>query len=290
MIAKLPGSNDTSTTKTKLKRKLQTNIHIGELSIFSSEPTIIATREFLTNYFTLMQRVHTTTEGDDLKMYRLSEILKQNVETMREAAKLNEEVRATLASSRKTPTASTLIGATAEVEKISEEDNKEQDDGSDSHDNDEVANNKRSRKFKFVPPPEYDAIDSRWTLKHRELAPGLVELVPKSRVYINENKLKYCLLFARDGPTLARMLFLEIFTETAMSLCAITGGINRNYDAEKKIFRPSLDRNATNVILNFVRKIGREKHWKPGTQSVMKSIRNRMLLMRHKRESNNVIG
>lgn len=41
-------------------------------------------------------------------------------------------------------------------------------------------------------PPEYDKNDSKWTLKYREPAPKLVELLKHSDVYVNADKLAEC--------------------------------------------------------------------------------------------------
>ena len=181
-------------------------------------------------------------------------------------------------------TVSTSKHAAAEVEEIHDENNKEQDDGDDSDDNDEVANNKRPRQFKFVPPPEYDENDSRWTLKHRELAPGLVELIPHSRVYIDAAKLRDCKRIAKDCKSLTGLLYFQIFTKTALAVCSLTN--NKTY-VSKNVVRPGLDKDARRAILTFVEGYRREKGWiRQDFQTITTSVRNKMVYMR--KEYNNM--
>ncbi|CAF4932948.1 unnamed protein product [Pieris macdunnoughi] len=67
-----------------------------------------------------------------------------------------------------------------------------------------------SKLYRFVLPPEYDADDTRWTLKYRKNLPGLVELMPQSGVYVSSGYLNYCQQVSKDCKSLAPRLLTEM--------------------------------------------------------------------------------
>ncbi|CAG4989519.1 unnamed protein product [Colias eurytheme] len=61
--------------------------------------------------------------------------------------------------------------------------------------------------------------DTRWTLKHREYLPGLVELWPNTGVYIMHSELNNCLKWSKKCTQLTRLLTKHVFTESALRKC-----------------------------------------------------------------------
>lgn len=111
----------------------------------------------------------------------------------------------------------------------------------------------------------------------------LVELLPRSEVYIDSIKLSHCKRVANDSKTLARMLLVEIFSRTALSVCSLTGARANAFDVSGTKIRPGLDEHARIVILNFVEKHARRNNWGVfNTQSVINSIRSKIQEMRAK--------
>lgn len=70
---------------------------------------------------------------------------------------------------------------------------------------------------------ENDRNDSRWTLKYRDPAEELVQLIEHSSVYLNADKLAECKRLSSDSVTLARILLPKIFTKSALSVYSVNG-------------------------------------------------------------------
>ncbi|XP_047521870.1 uncharacterized protein LOC125060817 isoform X3 [Pieris napi] len=151
---------------------------------------------------------------------------------------------------------------------------------------DQDRNNKvRGHIRTFVLPPEYDPHDTRWTLKYRENDPklNLVELVPGSNVFINSLKLAHCKLVAKESKELARMLFVEIYSRSALSVCSLTGVRANAFDISGTNVRPGLDKQARITILTFVERHALEKKWGEfNWDSVTNSIRSKLQDIRAK--------
>lgn len=192
-------------------------------------------------------------------------------------------------TNRRTPnsnnTNATALKATpAEVTKICRKRNNVMEHDDDGNGEEQILiKKKHCYQSKFVLPPEYDENDSRWTLKHRTPAPGLVELMPHTGVYVKEVKLNKCKKLANDCNDLARVLSLAIFRTSALRTCSLTGARAKAYDLFGENIRPGLDENARKVILEFVKQYGSSKGWKTSnTKSILNSIRNKMRDMRRK--------
>ncbi|CAG9786677.1 unnamed protein product [Diatraea saccharalis] len=137
----------------------------------------------------------------------------------------------------------------------------------------------------FILPPEYDPNDSQWSLKHRKKTKDLVELIPQSGVYVNAIKLKHCLRMSKDSKTLARMLLVEVFSESALSVCSLTGKKANVFDLEGTSIRPGLDEHARTVLLNYVEQYAFENNWvKLDIHTISNSLRNKMQEMRAKKD------
>ncbi|XP_045491438.1 uncharacterized protein LOC123691197 isoform X2 [Colias croceus] len=149
----------------------------------------------------------------------------------------------------------------------------------------EVSKTTRGHIRTFVLPPEYDPNDTKWTLKYRENDPklNLVELVPGSSVFINSIKLAHCMRSAKDSKALARKLLEEIFTQSALSVCSLTGVRANAFDISGTNVRPGLDANARMAILTFVEKHALQKKWGMfDSQSVLNSLRSKIQDIRAK--------
>ncbi|CAG4935646.1 unnamed protein product [Colias eurytheme] len=148
----------------------------------------------------------------------------------------------------------------------------------DQHSND-VANKTPEKNhmklFRFVLPPEYDAYDSRWTLKYPTYLPGLVELVPESHVYVNYDELKYCQQVSKDCPSLARRLLTEVFTRNALSVCSSMSETAKASNSVGSNIRPDLDDHACSVLLNFVIEHGLQRGWNTSLKPIMDMLHSK---------------
>uniref|UniRef100_UPI0031CC6429 hypothetical protein family 5 n=1 Tax=Microplitis demolitor TaxID=69319 RepID=UPI0031CC6429 len=164
-----------------------------------------------------------------------------------------------------------------------EYDNVADNDEDDDNDDDDYVKRKRFQSRKLSLPPEYDKNDSKWTLRYREYAPGLVELMEHTGVYINALRLMNCKRLAKNSKTLARLLLVEIFTESALYTCSLTGVRAKAFDIDGTHVRPGLDENARTVLLTYVEQYAQANKWpKIDNQSILNSIRNKMQEIRFK--------
>ena len=151
--------------------------------------------------------------------------------------------------------------------------------------NNNPINKIRGKARKFTLPPEYDPNDSRWTLKHRKKKIGLVELVPRTRIYVDADQLSRCKIMSKDSKTLARMLLLEIFTENALNICSLTGKKANAFDVEGTGVRPGLNLRAIAALLKYVEKHALEKNWvQYDPQMITNTLRNKIQEIRGKFE------
>ncbi|CAG17398.1 unnamed protein product [Bracoviriform congregatae] len=137
----------------------------------------------------------------------------------------------------------------------------------------------------FSLPPEYDPNDTKWTLKYRENKRGLVELIPRTGVYVKRKELKRCIRESNDCRTLARLLLTEVFSQNALSVCTWTGGKAKAFNSVNIDIRPGLDENARMVLLTFVEQHGKKCGWSmANTSAVMSTIRTKINDIRAKYE------
>ncbi|XP_045500889.1 uncharacterized protein LOC123698338 isoform X2 [Colias croceus] len=148
----------------------------------------------------------------------------------------------------------------------------------DQHSND-VANKTPKKNhmklFRFVLPPEYDAYDSRWTLKYPTYLPGLVQLVPESHVYVNYDELKYCQQVSKDCPSLARRLLTEVFSRNALSVCSSMSETAKASNSVGSNIRPDLDDHACSVLLNFVIEHGLQRGWNTDLKPIIDMLHSK---------------
>lgn len=141
----------------------------------------------------------------------------------------------------------------------------------------------RGQARKFTLPPEYDPNNSKWSLKHRKKTKDLVELIPQSGIYVDAIKLSNCQRMSKDSKTLARMLLVEIFSESALSVCSLTGKKANAFDLEGTSVRPGLDEDARTVLLNYVKQYAFDNKWvKLDAHTILNSLRNKIQEMRAK--------
>ncbi|XP_047521854.1 uncharacterized protein LOC125060817 isoform X1 [Pieris napi] len=137
----------------------------------------------------------------------------------------------------------------------------------------------------FSLPPEYHPNDTRWTLKYRENKRGLVELIPRTGVYVKRKELKRCIRESNDVRTLARLLLSEVFSQNALRVCSWTGGKAKAFNSANIDVRPGLDENARMVLLTFVEQHGKKCGWSTANPSaVMSTINTKIKDIRAKYE------
>ncbi|AEE09584.1 conserved hypothetical protein [Cotesia vestalis bracovirus] len=170
-----------------------------------------------------------------------------------------------------------------ETSQVTQEIPAEDNDNTGSVDNPTTST--REQRGTFSLPAEYDPNDTKWTLKYRENKPGLVELIPRTGVYVKRKELKRCIRESNDCRTLARLLLTEIFSHSALSVCSWTGGKAKAFNSVNIDVRPGLDENARMVLLTFVEQYGKKNGWSmANTSAVMSTIRTKINDIRAKHE------
>ncbi|KAG6465717.1 hypothetical protein O3G_MSEX015341 [Manduca sexta] len=99
------------------------------------------------------------------------------------------------------------------------------------------------------PPPGFDENDTRWTLRHRQPGPELVELVENTKVFVEEKKLQEFTEIAGTSKFLTQTLMDLIFKREALSFCTYS----------QKKYR--LDSPALNALLDYVKRIASINGW-----------------------------
>lgn len=117
-----------------------------------------------------------------------------------------------------------------------------------------------SRRW-FVLPPEYDPKDTKWTLKYRNLESGLVELRPKTNIYVNFYELKRFEQESNSCQSFARRLLREVFKEKALGVCASLTEMRNDHYRTRPDARPLLDPQGSSVLLNYIILYGSKRNW-----------------------------
>ncbi|CAG17397.1 hypothetical protein CcBV_3.3 [Bracoviriform congregatae] len=87
----------------------------------------------------------------------------------------------------------------------------------------------------------------------------------------------HCKLAAKESKELARMLLVEIFSQSALNVCSLTSVRANAFDISGTNVRPGLDEKARITILSFVKEHALEKNWSPfDSQSVINSLRSKI--------------
>ncbi|XP_045483978.1 uncharacterized protein LOC111000265 isoform X3 [Pieris rapae] len=126
--------------------------------------------------------------------------------------------------------------------------------------------------YRFVLPPEYDADDTRWTLKYRTNLPGLVELMPQSGVYVSSGDLNHCKHVSKDCKSLAVTLLPEVFSRNALSVCLSMTETRQAYNNKCLLCRPELDKHACSILLNFVCEHGIRRGWNTDLEPILRIL------------------
>ncbi|KAG6465582.1 hypothetical protein O3G_MSEX015246 [Manduca sexta] len=90
---------------------------------------------------------------------------------------------------------------------------------------------------------------ARWTLRHPQRGPGLVELIKDSKVYVAKRELEHYTSSAETSKDLVRTLLTLIFTDEALSSCTL------------RLKKNKLDSNAVKALLDYMKSIARRKGW-----------------------------
>ncbi|CAF4932995.1 unnamed protein product [Pieris macdunnoughi] len=153
----------------------------------------------------------------------------------------------------------------------------------DQHRND-VGNKtpKNNKLYRFILPPEYDAYDTRWTLKYRTNLPGLAELMPQSGVYVSYGDLKYCQLVSKDCKSLARRLLPSVFNRKALSVCSSMSEKAQAFNNVDSTIRPDLDDHACSVLLTLVLEHGLQRGWNTDLEPILRTLHSKMQKIRFK--------
>ncbi|KAJ8712063.1 hypothetical protein PYW07_004905 [Mythimna separata] len=116
----------------------------------------------------------------------------------------------------------------------------------------------------------YDTNDSRWTLKHPQPGPGLVELMKHSGVYVDAYKLAECKRWSVNSTTLMSMLLHEVFTMCALTACAEDDDKKRCNIS--KLDSLGLHEDAVVIVVKFVEEHAKSKDWKLENNRIMRDI------------------
>ena len=155
----------------------------------------------------------------------------------------------------------------------------------DQHSNDGaniMPEKKHNKLYRFVLPPEYDAYDTRWTLKYQTNLPGLVELMPQSGVYISSGDLLYCQQVSKDCNSLAALLLPQVFSRNALSVCSSMSEKAQAANNVGSSIRPDLDDHACSVLINFVLEHGLKRGWNTDLQPILRTLHCQMEEIRFK--------
>ena len=141
---------------------------------------------------------------------------------------------------------------------------------------------KHNKLYRFVLPPEYDAYNTRWTLKYQTNLPGLVELMPQSGVYISSGDLLYCQQVSKDCNSLAALLLPQVFSRNALSVCSSMSEKAQAANNVGSSIRPDLDDHACSVLINFVLEHGLKRGWNTDLQPILRTLHCQMEEIRFK--------
>ncbi|CAD6243710.1 GSCOCT00013114001.2-RA-CDS [Cotesia congregata] len=119
--------------------------------------------------------------------------------------------------------------------------------------------------------------DKRWTLKHPEYSPGLVELWPGTDVYIEVSKLNFCMRSSKKCTELTRLLTKHVFTEFALSKCKYINNVKGRENLR-------LDTGAVTAIIYFVSAYGYNHSWRPSNEKSIKAAMRYELISAKKKK------
>uniref|UniRef100_A0A2A4K9J5 BEN domain-containing protein n=1 Tax=Heliothis virescens TaxID=7102 RepID=A0A2A4K9J5_HELVI len=138
---------------------------------------------------------------------------------------------------------------------------------------------KRRKNISETEPQLLDTsrCNTKWTLKHPEPGPGLVELVPHTGVYVNEEVLIESRETFQDATKFARALLEDIFTQEALHVCSFTGSFPKRGKKCNLQGRPGLDVNARETLISYAKEYGTEKNMRyADVVSITNSIKNKL--------------
>ncbi|CAF4868913.1 unnamed protein product [Pieris macdunnoughi] len=139
-----------------------------------------------------------------------------------------------------------------------------------------------NNRWRFVLPPEYDSEDTKWTLKYREYRHGLVELLPRSGIYVSHAELRHSKEESNNCQSLAQRLLVEVFNLTALSVCSsMTEKAQIGYKMRPDA-RPDLDDHGCLVLLNFILECGLERGWNTDLLPIFQGLDNKVKELRYK--------
>ncbi|PZC74263.1 hypothetical protein B5X24_HaOG208117 [Helicoverpa armigera] len=137
----------------------------------------------------------------------------------------------------------------------------------------------RFKKFSESQPPfdasRYSTGDTKWTILYPGPCPGLVELMPRTGVYVSEEGLNECKKTSKDATTLARALLNEIFKMEALFVCSFTGSVPKRGSMNNLKARPGLDVKARETLVCYAKEYGCEENMdKADKVRITNSIKN----------------
>lgn len=134
----------------------------------------------------------------------------------------------------------------------------------------------------FVLPSEYHPNNTKWTLKYEEGMPGVVELMPRSKIYVKFNELKHCEQVSTSCESLAQLMLHEVFNEKALSVCASMRETAKAHYQQSPDARPPLDNHGSLVLLNYVIQYGIESGWSVNEKKIFQYLDHEIREMRFK--------
>ncbi|XP_044591676.1 uncharacterized protein LOC123269855 [Cotesia glomerata] len=150
-------------------------------------------------------------------------------------------------------------------------------------DNNNTSEARKQRIAKFTLPPDYDPNNSKWTLRYRYPKPELIELLRYSGLYVNAANLKHCNESATDCKSLAQLLMVEVFSDSALKVCSLTGAKAIRFRGIKTDVRPGLDKDARAILVRYVEIYGEKQGWcTEDHRAIINAMRNKLYSSRKK--------
>ncbi|CAH2088160.1 unnamed protein product [Euphydryas editha] len=136
---------------------------------------------------------------------------------------------------------------------------------------------RRMRIAKFTLPPDYNPNNSKWTFRHRYPKPELKELLRYSGVYVNAINLEHCNELATDYKSLTRLLMVEVFSDSALKVCSLTGAKASCFRGNETDVRPGLDKDARAILVRYVEIYGEKQGWcTEDYRAIINAMRNKL--------------
>ncbi|KAG8039456.1 hypothetical protein G9C98_008099, partial [Cotesia typhae] len=84
-----------------------------------------------------------------------------------------------------------------------------------------------------------------------------------------------------DCKSLARMLMVEVFSQSALKVCSLTGARTTFYGGSKTEVRPGLEKDARDVLIKYVETYGEKRGWcTEDRRGMINSMRNKLYSLR----------